>query len=124
MAGLTNFLKLYKDVDSVKSIANLGPLFESIVYLIENDMENDKTKSALSKVFKNYVEMQTDRIEVLGASAYSTSVKLDLTKVPQPVAEAINKRAKILKERLNNKEKNDEQEIINLLKVDDEELQR
>ena len=119
---LEEFLSIYKNVDKVRGSDKQGTLFESICYLLENEPNNPKIKEALEKVVYNYVKIFEKNATY--DNEMVTKQEISLLGVPVKVAEAINERAFHLKCLKQKQEMQNQEEIINLLKVDDEEIVR
>ena len=120
---LQDFKSNYKTIDKVKGSDKQGTLFESICYLIEKEPKNQKTVDAIEIVLTHYV-----RIEVVQETDYDNAIVnkriISLLDVPMSVAEAITKRAEALKRLEENIVKRRNEKIIELLKVEDDELSK
>lgn len=119
---LEEFLSIYKNIDRVRGSDRQGTLFESICYLLENEPNNPKTRNAIEKVIYNYVKIFETNATY--DNEIVTKQEISLLDVPVKVAEAINERAFHLKRLKQKQEMQNQEEIINLLKVEDEEITR
>lgn len=118
MVKLDDFLKKYKEIRTVKANDKQGKLFESICFLIEQEPNNPKTTNAIEKILYHYVKIN-EKTETWRDET-SSFYELSLLDVQSAVAEAVNKRAQTLKKIIEKQEERNQQEIINLLKFEDE----
>ena len=119
---LKEFKSLYKKIERVKGSDEQKNLWESICYLLEKEPQNQKTLNAIEMVLIHYVKKE--KVQELDYDDVVNRLIINLFDVPKSVADAINKRAAELKIIDKNIEEQRNKKIIDLLKIEDNELSK